>query len=212
VPVLFERTANPHHTAEAEEYGKRLRALRHTREAAAADAEAEDKEPPLIVVERACEVTLESLAEDGLGATTALRQVAKHVAASSMAWSLQRGVTHVPRSVYAADSDTTGARRGDEKKPARDRVIWGLGGRLEVGGQALCSFVAYWGRDEGGKLEFINARCSDPVLGLSVCEGSTEFKDWLGVFVPWPVKKPAKPRAPKKSQDEILLEGGEWHG
>lgn len=212
MPVLFERTENPFHTQEAEEYGERLRALRHTREETQRSRLDEDAESPLVVVARAQPVSLESLQEWGVGGTTALRKIATHLSTSPAQWSLQRGVIHVPASFYAADSDATGARKGDVKKPERDRTIWGLGARLEVAGQALCSFVAYWGRDDGGKLEFVNAKCWDPVLGMMLVESSTELIDWLGVFIPWPVKKPAKPRAPKKSQDEVLLEGGEWHG
>lgn len=127
----------------------------------------------------------------------------------------QRSKAHHAATLFQADSEEGAAEtdrheRGDVRYPAEDRSHWGVHAVLTSDAGVLGFKLFYETRpksDSKVATAFSAAWCFDPVNRLIFCRKAGEFETWFDIVVP-----PAEPKKPRKSKDELLIEGDDWNG
>lgn len=126
----------------------------------------------------------------------------------------QHSRTHHRAEIYADNSKTGLARKGDVKTPERDKDHWAVQGLLATGTQKIADFWAAWDT-VNGKTTFLDASHWDRVTQERFVDTqAAPFEDWLRILAP--AGAPGK-RPPRKSKADTekkieIIEIGEWQG
>lgn len=146
--------------------------------------------------------------------------------AQNPAWTVRAGHTRTSHraELYAADSKSSGAKKGDVKKAAYEQDNWFIHGalRVEHGDRVLRAyFRASWAQVKGCTFDSALVRDNlEEFMGVPetgsteyVVSQTGEFDDWLRALAPTgaPVKRDKKVKQAEATAEDLLLKG-EWNG